>query len=89
MKVSVRRCIACRESADKSSLLRLVLDADGVLCVDEARRTPGRGAYVHRSAQCLLAAGETGRLAHAFRIEKGHIDGEKCRKALSCILRKL
>ena len=89
MKVSVRRCIACRVSADKSSLLRLVLDGKGGLCADEAQKLPGRGAYVHRNAQCVLAAGETGKLAHAFRVEKGHIDGERCRKALSCILRKL
>jgi predicted RNA-binding protein YlxR (DUF448 family) len=51
-------CIACRERAPQSQLLRLaVLVADEPrIVVDAQRRLPGRGAWIHDSAACWKRA---------------------------------
>lgn len=50
--IPVRSCIVCKESKDKSELLRIVLRADGTAVVDTTGREPGRGAYICKSAVC-------------------------------------
>jgi predicted RNA-binding protein YlxR (DUF448 family) len=44
-------CIACRETADKKSLVRIV-NSDGGIIIDETGKHPGRGAYLHPSISC-------------------------------------
>jgi predicted RNA-binding protein YlxR (DUF448 family) len=44
-------CVACRQSQDKKTLVRLVRTPDGVL-VDETGKLPGRGAYLHADPSC-------------------------------------
>jgi predicted RNA-binding protein YlxR (DUF448 family) len=44
-------CVACRESQEKRSLVRLVRTPDGVF-VDESGKLPGRGAYLHDDPVC-------------------------------------
>jgi uncharacterized protein len=62
-----RTCVGCREARPKRSLVRLVRGADGVVTVDRAGTSPGRGAYVCAVRACLALAVQRGRLAHAFR----------------------
>ena len=47
----VRTCIGCRGQAHKSELLRLVWMS--TIVVDQAQVEPGRGAYLHRTPDCL------------------------------------
>lgn len=54
--IPVRTCIVCRESKDKSDLLRIVRKPDGDIVVDETGRTPGRGAYVCKAGDCMRTA---------------------------------
>jgi predicted RNA-binding protein YlxR (DUF448 family) len=42
----------CREHADKSDLIRLVLTPDGVK-IDREGKMDGRGAYVHKNVACI------------------------------------
>lgn len=49
---NTRRCCVCREHADKSALIRLVLTADGIV-IDHSGKMEGRGAYVHKNATCI------------------------------------
>ena len=51
VKRPVRTCLGCRKRDDQTALVRLVADGDRVI-VDQARRKPGRGAWVHRDARC-------------------------------------
>jgi hypothetical protein len=44
-------CVACRQSQDKKSLIRLVRTSEGIV-VDETGKLPGRGAYLHADATC-------------------------------------
>lgn len=49
---NLRRCIACKQHADKSVMIRLVRGADGVF-VDEAKTADGRGAWIHADSKCI------------------------------------
>ncbi|MDX8402518.1 MAG: YlxR family protein [Mariprofundaceae bacterium] len=49
----MRRCIACRRSLPKETLLRLVVDAEGGIWPDVLQRAPGRGAYLCLRPECL------------------------------------
>jgi predicted RNA-binding protein YlxR (DUF448 family) len=49
---AVRTCLGCRSRADKSSLLRVVAQ-DGVVIPDPSEILPGRGAWVHPTAECV------------------------------------
>jgi predicted RNA-binding protein YlxR (DUF448 family) len=46
-----RMCVACRESLDKKSLIRIVRTEEGVF-IDETGKLSGRGAYLHADLSC-------------------------------------
>jgi len=46
-----RMCVACRQSQDKKSLIRLVRTPEGVV-VDPTGKLAGRGAYLHADPVC-------------------------------------
>ena len=46
-----RMCVACRQSQDKKSLVRLVRTPEGVE-VDQTGKLAGRGAYLHADPDC-------------------------------------
>ena len=50
----VRTCTGCGSRAPQQALVRFVI-RDGRLEVDGRRRAPGRGAYLHRAADCWTA----------------------------------
>ena len=52
----IRTCVACRQEAGKADLIRLVRRSDGGVQADPTGRAPGRGAYLHASADCIAAA---------------------------------
>jgi predicted RNA-binding protein YlxR (DUF448 family) len=53
--VPIRTCVACRRRAEKSELLRWVVDSGGVARPDPAGTLPGRGSYVCRTEACWRA----------------------------------
>jgi predicted RNA-binding protein YlxR (DUF448 family) len=44
-------CVACRQSQDKKSLVRIVRTPEGVY-IDETGKLSGRGAYLHADPSC-------------------------------------
>lgn len=54
--IPMRSCIVCRESKDKSELLRVVKRPDGSVVIDRSGKEPGRGAYVCRNGDCMATA---------------------------------
>ncbi len=46
-----RMCVACRQSQDKKSLVRIVRTQEGIY-VDETGKLSGRGAYLHADPSC-------------------------------------
>jgi predicted RNA-binding protein YlxR (DUF448 family) len=69
-----RSCVGCRRTAPKHELVRLVRSSNGV-ALDLAGSAPGRGAYVHRDAECARRALSKGALARAFRtgVDEGEL----------------
>jgi len=56
-KTPLRRCVGCREMKDKRLLVRVVLNADNHLFLDETGKAHGRGAYLCKDdANCLQQA---------------------------------
>ena len=62
-----RTCVGCRSSAPRSALLRVVA-RDSALVIDERAVLPGRGAWVHDTAECLDAAIRRRAFARALRV---------------------
>ncbi|WP_432570555.1 YlxR family protein [Kineococcus sp. SYSU DK005] len=60
--------MGCRQRDSRSTLLRVVAASGGdVLLVDEQRRLPGRGAWLHLSSACLDLAEKRRAFPRALR----------------------
>ena len=70
----MRTCVGCRERSDKSDLLRLVWQEARVV-VDERQTKPGRGAYLHRTPECLQQAVRRRTVSRALRVAS--VDAEQ------------
>lgn len=70
-----RTCVGCRERADRSSLLRVVVAGESApgkprpLEPDAAARRPGRGAWVHHDPACLERALKRRAFGRALRVD--------------------
>ncbi len=71
-----RMCIACRESADKRSLVRIVRTDAGVQ-VDPSGKMPGRGAYLHARQECWTRALEINAIPRALRTQLTPADRQR------------
>ena len=67
-RVPQRTCVGCGEVEGKRALLRIVRGSDGTVALDVTGKRNGRGAYVHRDAECFQRAA-SGRLLRALRAE--------------------
>ncbi len=64
--VPIRTCVACRQTAGKRALIRIVRSPEGVQ-VDPRGKLPGRGAYLHPARKCWERALATRALDRALR----------------------
>ena len=56
-KIPLRRCVGCREMIEKRAMVRIVINADGDLFIDETGKANGRGAYLCKcNLSCLQHA---------------------------------
>ena len=62
-----RRCIATRLIAEKSAMIRFVLDKDGVVTPDLKGKLPGRGLWVLADETAMKAAVERNAFAKAAK----------------------
>jgi uncharacterized protein len=67
MSTPARTCLGCRRVRGKALLVRLVRDVNGVVVLDRAGTSHGRGAYVCAEAACVERALQRRCLTHAFR----------------------
>ncbi|MDQ2697718.1 MAG: YlxR family protein [Actinomycetota bacterium] len=68
----VRTCVGCRTRAPRTALLRVVA-IDSVLVPDERASMPGRGAWVHKTQECVDAAIRRRAFVRALRVS-GSLD---------------
>ena len=64
----VRTCVGCRTRASADDLLR-VIAVDGAVVPDPRRRLAGRGAWLHRSRDCLRLAERRRAFPRALRVQ--------------------
>jgi len=67
-KVPQRSCVACRQTADKRTLIRFVRGADGQVNLDASGKLAGRGAYLCTDANCMVKAEKAHLLDRALRM---------------------
>jgi hypothetical protein len=65
--VPLRTCIACGETGAKRELVRIVRRPEGGIVIDPTGKAAGRGAYIHRRAECWQRAVEGNRLGHVLK----------------------
>ncbi len=62
-----RMCVSCRSREPQNLLIRIVL-ADNHAVIDPSGTLPGRGAWLHRDAQCFSTAIQRKTIARALRV---------------------
>ena len=62
-----RLCVGCRQLHPKGELMRIVRDAEGAVTYDPTGKSPGRGAYLCPSVDCLRLARKHGGLSWSFK----------------------
>lgn len=67
-RIPARTCIACRQTKDKTDLIRFVKTPSGII-IDKTGKCEGRGAYVCKSYDCLKKAEKSKALNRAFKME--------------------
>lgn len=68
---NTRKCIACREHADKSELMRFVKTRDGKVILDFSQKADGRGVWVHKGEDCVQKLIKKKMLNAAFKCNVG------------------
>ena len=63
----VRTCVGCGVRASRSALVRVVA-IQSVLILDERAVMPGRGAWLHSTQECTVAALRRRAFARALRV---------------------
>ncbi|NOR72393.1 MAG: DUF448 domain-containing protein [Mariprofundaceae bacterium] len=70
-KLKQRQCLICRDSGEKSLMLRLVVDDEGQIWPDILQKAPGRGTYLCMQQACLegLTDRRLGALRNRFNVQ--------------------
>ncbi len=55
-KIPMRMCVVTRERFPKQELIRVVVNKDGIVTVDETGKLNGKGAYIKRDIDVLNKA---------------------------------
>lgn len=66
-KIPMRKCVGCKENAEKNELIRIVKDKDDNIFVDESGKANGRGVYIHKDSNCLESAFTNKELERSLR----------------------
>ena len=61
--------MGCNEHFPKNTLLRVVRDPEGNVCLDFTGKKSGRGAYICKNVACLKKAQKTKRLSRVLECE--------------------
>ncbi len=66
----IRTCISCGSKREKSELIRLLLDTEGLLVKDIPGKRHGRGAYICKTGSCQEQLAKNKHLNRVFRTDK-------------------
>lgn len=68
-KIPERQCMGCNGRFPKSELIRVVRSPEGEISLDLTGKKSGRGAYICKSAACLLRARKNKRIERNLEVE--------------------
>lgn len=68
---NTRKCIVCKQHADKSELIRFVKNAEGKVALDRSQKADGRGVWVHNCEDCIQKLIKKKTLNAAFKCNVG------------------
>ncbi|MBO7451140.1 MAG: YlxR family protein [Clostridiales bacterium] len=80
-----RMCVSCKTRADKKDLLRVVLLQSGDIAYDPSGKLPGRGSYLCKKEECIMAELKANRLAKGLRHK---VEPEELKKIADTILKE-
>ena len=63
----MRRCVNCRESKNKSELLRVVRTPEGKFIIDFTGKANGRGAYICKNEKCAAENRKRRKMDKSFK----------------------
>jgi predicted RNA-binding protein YlxR (DUF448 family) len=63
----IRTCVGCRRKDDQKEMVRVVADEAGRIRINDSRREPGRGAYLHDDPRCVEETVTRGALQRALK----------------------
>lgn len=67
--IPLRTCIVTKEKLDKRDLLRIVLNKEGELFIDESGKQNGRGAYIKKDLEVLDKLKKNNLLEKHFKVK--------------------
>ena len=67
-KIPMRKCTGCGEMKPKKELLRILLEPDGNITIDETGKKHGRGAYICKNPECLEKSVKHKGLERSFKV---------------------
>ncbi|MBN2418868.1 MAG: YlxR family protein [Deltaproteobacteria bacterium] len=73
--VPIRTCVICRSKKAKKELIRLILDKDKRVIVDELKKKEGRGIYLCNEIPCREKFSKNKGLNRFFRTDTAVIKG--------------
>ncbi|MBE5824686.1 MAG: YlxR family protein [Butyrivibrio sp.] len=68
-KIPMRKCVGCGEMKDKKDLIRIIKTGEGEIFLDATGKANGRGAYICKSAECLLKAAKNKGLERSLKAQ--------------------
>ena len=84
-KIVQRTCVACNSKKDKKELIRIVLNKEGKIFVDEKGKAEGRGMYICSDEECLEKLKKNKKIEKTFGIS---INDELCNYIRGVIIEK-
>ena len=67
-KIPLRMCVGCMLMKEKTALIRVLRDPEGVFSIDATGRKNGRGAYICNDPACLEKAIKNHGLERSFKV---------------------
>ncbi len=75
--VPLRTCVSCRSKRPKKRLIRLALDKDNRVIIDENQINEGRGIYLCNERTCMARFLKIKNPGRFFRVDKPVVIGFK------------
>ena len=78
-----RKCVSCGQIIEKSKLIRIIRNREGIVSLDKTGYAEGRGAYICREPSCIERSYRKNALERSFRAKIKTEDKERVFREIS------